>query len=122
MSGETCSKTQSKCNVLFQAFLPQDLGLFQSGFPVPYILASDGVVFSFSFDRTKTCGWETNFTRQAIMTLAFHCWRLALLCLPMRGQKLYFLPNENMRRFFNDLFFSVVAPSEIQICQASIIS
>jgi hypothetical protein len=32
MSGKTCSKTQSPCSVLFEAFLPQNPGLSNQAF------------------------------------------------------------------------------------------
>lgn len=69
--------------------------------------------FFFPLGKTKLVVGETNFTgRHHDPCLPFvGAW---LFCLPMREQKLYFLPNEYMRRFPNDHL--VLAPSKIEIC------
>lgn len=68
---ESSSRRVRSCS--FDVCLPHNPGLSNWGFPVPYLLASDGRFFFSFLATTKLVVGETNFTRKAIMTLAFLC-------------------------------------------------
>jgi hypothetical protein len=69
------------------------------GFPVPYILASDGVFF-FSFWQRPNLWLGKRILQEGNYDPCLPSVGAWLFYLPMREQKLYFLPNEYMRRFF----------------------
>ena len=85
MSAKTCSKKHSTCKVLSNACVGHNPGLPQSGFPVPYISASDGVL-SFFFWAEPDLWLGNEFYRKTIMTLAFLCWRSALFAADARTE------------------------------------